>query len=145
MGLAYNVFTEQEALSVNLVPQNDYDFEVVSAKHKVSKNGTDMLEILLKVILPNGSSRSLFDYILLTDQWAFKFRHFCFAIGMGAEYESKTFDENKCSGRTGRKARIIQQEGTNGYAPKNVVKDYIVQEGGAVQEKVEFEDSDIPF
>ena len=147
MSLKFKPMTEDEVVSVNLLPQDNYDFEVVKAVEKMSKSGKEMIELQLKIHASTGT-KIIFDYLLFTDNFAYKVRHFFYSIGMGSQYdnaEKEGIDVNELSGRMG-KLKLIQVKDKEGlYPPRNSVSDYIVEKKSSSEEKVEFKDDDIPW
>lgn len=120
-----NPKTEEQIREEMLLPAGEYDFEVIKAEDKVSRNGNEMIKVELAVFRPNGSRQYVYDYLM--EKMAFKLRHFCYAVGIGAQYEAGAVTATDCEGRMGRAALIVDTQ--PGYPPKNAVRDYIVQEG----------------
>jgi hypothetical protein len=117
--------TEQDIERQHLLPDGDYDFEVVGAIEKPSKSsGNEMIQLKLKVFT-NAIDVTIFDYLL--ESMAFKLRHFAEATGLLVSYNKGILTAFDCQGRTGY-LRLTTQEGQNGYKAKNVVDDYIVKQ-----------------
>lgn len=106
----------------------DGNFEVLEATRKESKNnGNPMIELKLKVWNAKGQIGFIYDYLMLTSNnfSLRKIRHFCYSCGLDGLYESGKLNATDCAGKQG-KLKIDFQKGTNGYADKNTVKDYLV-------------------
>jgi len=147
--------TEQEMQEIGLFPEGVYNFEVIEAKDRISKNGNDMIELKLCITDSRGSERFVFDYLL--EQMHFKLYHFAEAAGLLAKYESGEFISSDCLNKKGTLHLIMQAgqpspQGGN-YPAKNSVKDYVVNSAAglekltvAAQPKQEDEFNDeIPF
>jgi hypothetical protein len=117
--------TEQEIQQALLLPDGEYDFEVISALDKQSKSGNDMIELKLRVF-HEQSERFITDYLM--EAMAFKLRHFCGAAGLMDEYESGALAAGMCVGKAGRVKLIIQKDKTGAYPDKNSVRDYVTED-----------------
>jgi hypothetical protein len=111
----------------NLWPKGTYDFEVVNASDEVSKNGNDMIKLVLKVYDQSGRSQMVWDYLL--EAMAEKLVHACEALGLNDRYDSGELDASDFDGKAGQVVLYIQK-GQNGYADKNAVADYVKPKGG---------------
>ena len=131
----------EEAL---LLPEGDYDFELIEAKERISSKGNPMIEARLKVF-HGDSVRFVTDYLM--EAMAFKLRHFAESVGRLEEYNSGEFDATNLVGASGVvKIKIEPAKGQ--FSAKNSVKDYAVRGGSArVQSPVdsEVDQSEIPF
>ncbi len=132
----------------NLLPDGEYDFEVIDAQDKKSqKSGADM--IMLKIAIWQGDRIScyLFDYLL--ESVAFKLRHCCDACGLLDKYQSGSLDATQFIGRTGKAKIIIQKDKTGQYPDKNAIKDYCLRPMKPVnsqqQHNQQPKDDDLPF
>jgi hypothetical protein len=133
----------------NILEDGVYNFEVKTAKQRVSKSGNQMIALTLTVYSDSDASRhTIFDNLLATPRWRWKIRKFCDSVGLIKEYESKTFDETLCEGMSG-KCRI----GTTIFNGKqqNSVEDYlgsnaeVTQKSKPLTNDEPFEDDEIPF
>lgn len=116
--------SEEELQKENLLPEGDYDFEVVEATEKRSKtSGNDMIELRLKVF-DNGDTVTVFDYLL--EAMGFKLRHFCEATGLLSKYDRGDISAIDCRGRSGI-CTIKIKEASKGYPASNAVADYVVK------------------
>ncbi len=119
--------TDEQIARENCMPVGDYDFEVMSAEDKISKNGNPMIVLSLNVFDSDGRPHPMKAYLM--EKMAFQLRHFCFAVGMGAMYETGTLTAPECVGRTGRVSLKIEEQ--PGYLPKNAVRDFVVVDPNA--------------
>ncbi len=144
--------TEAQVSSGGLFPAGSYDFEVVEAKDTISKSSNnEMLALQIAIYDPQGHSKRVFDYLLDTENAAYKLRHFAEAIGMLAAYATGELRAEDCMGRTGRCKVNIQKDKTGQYTDKNTISDYILEKtnGNAAAAKTSktetTEDDQIPF
>jgi len=122
MGLSFNPKTEQEVKTGMNAPAGEYDFEVLFAKDRTSKQGNAMIEIKIGIYRGEAISNHVFDYLLA--KMEAKLRHFCDTTGLLAKYESGTLCAEDCVGRSGR-VKISIREAEGNFEAKNEVKDYI--------------------
>lgn len=141
--------TEDEVQEAGLLAAGEYDFEVAEASDEVSKKDNEMIKLKLRVYNSDGGFSTVFDYLL--ESVAYKLRHFAFATGIGERYESGALVASDCEQKTGR-CKIATQPAKDGYAAKNVVRDYITTNSDMVQKaavnvrKAQAPlDDDIPF
>jgi hypothetical protein len=116
--------TEDQLKAETLLPDGDYDFEVMDAQDTTSKKGNDMIAVKLRVFTNNGE-RHIYDYLM--PSMGFKLRHFCESTGLLSKYDAGTLEAAHCIRREGI-ASIEQEAGNNGYGPKNKVVDYVVKQ-----------------
>lgn len=119
--------SEEELKAELVMPEGEYDFEVIEAADAVSKKGNDMIVVKLKVFAPDGGFRLVTDYLMA--KMAFKLRHFCETTGMMDRYEAGGLMARHCEGRSGRVLLQVEPErksddGAKTYPPKNSVGDY---------------------
>ncbi len=116
--------TEEQIALEGLIKKGDYNFEVIKAEEKPSKNtGRPMIQLTVKIFPDDGADRILTDY--LTEGMAFKVRHFCAATNQMQEYEAGTLGSDECVGKTGRCKVGIETDPTGQYQPKNKISDYL--------------------
>lgn len=114
---------KQDALNASLLPNGEYDFEVVQTSNKAASSGADMITLKLTISDNEGVGRFIFDY--LTEAMGWKIRHAADACGLLANYDAGTLCAADFEGATG-KVKIKTQKGNKEYPnPKNVVEDYI--------------------
>ncbi len=115
--------TEDEIRRGLLLPEGEYDFEIISAEEKTSKAGNPMIALKLKVF-NGGGERHISDWVM--EKGEFKLRHFMFAIGFGAAYESGDIIPEQFAGQCGKLSLTVKEQ--EGFQPQNSVRDYIVPE-----------------
>lgn len=116
--------TEQQIQEENLIPAGEYDFTVQKAEEKKSKSsGADMIVIDMDIYV-GDRARPLKDYLM--ESMAYKLRHFCYGVGLGAKYDAGTLTAQDCIGKSG-KVKIVQKQNGD-YGLQNNVKDYVVGE-----------------
>ena len=136
--------TEKEIAELNLIPPGVYDFEILDGMDKVSKAGSEMIELKLKVWDGNGAERIIFDYLL--DAMAFKLRHAAELCGLIDQYNAGRLNGHSFKGKTGKLKLGIQKDKNGVYADKNVVADYVTQKVvEAMASHKEAIDDAIPF
>lgn len=116
--------TEEEIDTRVLLPKGEYDATVTQASDEISSKGADMIHLVLRAKDDQGRSNIVHDYLL--EAMAGKLRHFCIATGMGSEYEAGELSAAHCSGMDVR-VRLDIEPGKDGYADKNIVRDYITR------------------
>lgn len=126
--------SEEDIAESNLISPGDYPFEVTKATDKTSKNGNDMVELQINVTDNEDRTRGVFDYLVSIESMAYKIRHFAEAVGMLGNYEQGEMKADDMVGCAG-KCRIAIQPAKDGYAAKNVVKDYLKRESAVVSAK----------
>lgn len=117
--------TEDELARASLLEAGVYPFEVLVASEGLSKTGNEMIKLKLNVFGNSGEQVHVFDYLL--EKLEFKLRHFCETIGLLEKYEKGTLSEMDCEGKSGF-VKIAIEPANDRFGPKNVVKDYIVQQ-----------------
>jgi|ERR1700689_2351016 len=159
MSFSYPLLNEQECEKERqfaLVDPGIYNFQVMQASFKNSKTGNPMIELKLKVWDNAGKEFTVMDYLVGTPNMTWKTLHFCDAVNLSKEYQSGSFNEMLCSGRSGKASVTIQpgnkkDDGTY-YKDRNQIEDYVITDNGAhkfeTNTKVNNEkmfDDDIPF
>ena|SRR3990167_6024105 len=134
MPLEFQPKTEEELKTFVLLPEGEYDFDVIGAEEQTSKSGNAMIKLTLKVYGYNGEITTVYDYLLASLEY--KIKHFCDTAGLVAEYEAGTLSADMCSNRSGKCKLKIDKDKNGVYEDKNAVKDYT---GKAVDA------SDVPF
>lgn len=117
--------TEKEVAEAGLWSAGVYDFEVSDATDKVSNKGNDMAELKVRVFNAEGNFRTVFDYLVDTENSAFKIRNFAAATGMLPEYERGELKAMDMLGRTGKCKLIISKDKSGQYPDKNSIADYL--------------------
>lgn len=135
----YEPLNEVEVMQLRyqLLPEGTYDATIFKAESKVSKTNKNMLVLQLNVYTPEGSIKSITDYVVLIPTMLWKFRHLCQAADILKEYTEKTFTPDMLEGKN-IKIKIKTQAGAeipmdklNGkppgtcYPAKNTIEDYM--------------------
>ena len=115
--------TEKQLAEERLIPAGNYPFEVIASEAKQSKAGNDMIELSLRVFMPDGSSRQLLDWLM--EKMAYKLFHFCAYTGLAQKYEAGTLTAEDCNGRSGFVKIGIQADKSGQYPDRNNVADYV--------------------
>jgi hypothetical protein len=119
--------TDKQLKEEMLIPIGEYDFTVADAEEKESAKGNPMIALKLTIHMPSGGERTVRDWLMTSSpSMEYKLRHFCQAIGMGAEYGSGEIHAEDMAHRGGRV--IINQKDDEKYGVQNGVKDYVVPE-----------------
>lgn len=113
----------QELKTGDLISPGTYDFEVIDAQDATSKNGNEMIKLQVRIALPDGRFKIVFDYLL--EALAYKLGHFCEATGLEKKYQSGEFEAYDCIGKKGRLKIAIQVDKSGTYADKSVISDYL--------------------
>ena len=114
----------------------DYDFAIFQAEDTQSAKGDDMLKLTLHILLGEGRHRTVFDYVLGTDTWAWKARHLAESIDMVSQYERGELDPDFLEGRMGR-LRLKIKPASGQWGAGNQVADYIPRDDvGTGQQRV---------
>lgn len=124
-----------EAFSnTDLLSKSEYEFKVLNVDQKISSSMNDMLVVKLLILQGDGiGTHTLTDYIVMTDKWAFKFKHFCESMGLHKAYEKGELNLKSLEGMLGKLKIDIQKgnprpDGSGNYPDKNIVTDYIPSE-----------------
>jgi len=125
-----------------MLPVGQYEATVKLAKDKVSKkSGLDMIELILTVYGPDGLQVDVFDYLLSSDNWQWKVRHFCESAGL--DYARGELLADHCADQSVRVNLGIDKQ--EGYKDKNKVTDYLPRATTVSATSVDPADDDIPF
>jgi hypothetical protein len=155
--------SEEEVTKNDLLEPGLADFEVKKAETKVSAKGNKYLNVMLVCWDVNNDESVVWD-ILMDGKMAWKLRHFFYACGCGAIYESGNLSEpGELVGRAGQCKLRVGQDRERKHPPKMEVADYVVDESekqgpdykslktkdrevlNPISDKKEFEDDQIPF
>lgn len=105
-------------------PSGVYDAEILNGCDKVSKKGSDMIELEVNVFNADGATRKLKDWLLPAVEH--KLRHACVSAGLVQEYESGMLHGYMFNSQT-CKVRLAIEPGQGDFGPRNVIKDYVVE------------------
>lgn len=122
-----------------MLPNGDYDFEVVKATEKTSSSGNDMIELQMRVWDAAGKPRMVFDNLVAVETMEWKTRHFAECCGLLETYEAGSMTVEDCLDRAGRLSLDTQKERTEGdktYKARNRVKDYLTIAAATVAKAV---------
>lgn len=118
--------SREESKRGDLIPDGIYIYEVMQATDEISKtSGNEMIKLKLKIFMPDGRERTLFDYLMSSME--FKLCHFCEANGLWDKYESGNLEADDCWGKSGE-LKIYIQKGKNGYSDQSSVGDYLLND-----------------
>jgi hypothetical protein len=137
--MKYTPYTEAQIISMNMMEEGIYPFEVLEAtttdkfnNPMVDRNGNDMAKLKLCVWDNENKERILITYMSGDGAFAYKLRHFAQTLGMIQDYEGGFFNVHNTIGKSG-KANIIVKKGTmkndgsgEMWADRNEVKDFVV-------------------
>lgn len=146
--------SEKEIAEANLWPAGEYDFEITEAAEEVSKKGNDMVHLQVTIYNQDGNSRRVDDYLVSTNEAAFKLRQFAESVGLLTQYEGGEITADEMIGRAGRCKVIVKKDNTGQYADKNAIGAYLKPKaaqqkanGGAARPTTLAQDlsDDIPF
>lgn len=117
--------TEKQIADERLLPDGEYDVEIVGAVEKTSKKGNQMLEISVRVF---GDSRVLVirDYLLENQQE--KLLNLCTACGIPEKYHAGELEPSDLQGLSCR-AKIKVEPPKDGYDASNRIKSYVKPKG----------------
>ena len=128
--------------ATDMLEPGQYEAVVKAAKEKTSKGtGVPMIEVILTCYGSHGAKVDVFDYLLSTDDWQWKVRHFCESAGL--DYEKGELLAGDCEDKN---VRVwLEIESQPGYDKKNKVKDYLPRATPIATSSVAVDDGDIPF
>lgn len=113
-----------EIAEAGLLPDGDYDYEVISATDEISKSsGNEMIVLNLKVFDANGGSRTVRDYLVASEGGIRKVRAFAVSCGRLTDYDAGLMEAADLQGSAGRCK--IGRDQNEGYEPKNRVAYYL--------------------
>src|SRR6185503_1071534 len=138
--------SEEELEAISILEPGIYPFLVTNATNEKSKSGNDMIKLTLTIWGKDGSTHSMFDYLL--EAMAYKLRHFCSNLGLMMKYDRGELSAEDCINKSGSLELVIKEgkESANGgrYPSQNSVKDYVKNVGNAnLSDNVA--DEDVPF
>ncbi|MFK7962200.1 MAG: hypothetical protein AB8G96_16940, partial [Phycisphaerales bacterium] len=91
-------------------------------EERVSSKGNPMIALELE---PSGHSGSIIrEYLVATEAAMFKIKQFCEAAGLLDTFNRGRLTEADCRGAKVR-ARLVIEEGTDGYPDKNRVDEFL--------------------
>lgn len=138
--------TEEQVQADQLCPVGKQPFTVMDAAVVLSKSaknaGKEMFKLKLNVHAEDGDFH-VYDYIA---PWfmEYKFRHFFFCVGLGAEYEAGSIRAEQLPGREGW-GEIVHKKANGEFGPAAAVKDYLPKNAKAAEATAAGEPDDVPF
>lgn len=159
MSFDFTPLSDEELDLIDIIPEGEYDFEVIKSQRKTSKKGNAMCELQLRVFGNEGRNHIVFDYLVFSNVNLNikKVSHFSKAIGIHDQYMKGSLPEEFHS-FSGRCLIGVQEEmpkdGGGFYPKKNIVVDYVKRNGSSqVHAKQEnkkidiedFKDDELPF
>lgn len=127
--MTYQPKSEEQLVKEGLLPDGEYDFEVLDTDDKPSKtSGNAMFTLKQNFFAEDGSGHIVTTYIALGSNFGERLlRHAADTCGLIDIYNSGNLTPADFRDRNGR-AKIKIQEGNKEYPnPKNVVVDYITK------------------
>ena len=118
--------SEEDLKRASLLPPGVYDFEVTKAEDAISKKGSEMIALTLRVFGDSGE-RTIRDWLM--PSMGFKLKHFADTTGLTGAYDAGTLCAEDCKGRSGRVILVIKD--SEQYGPQSNVKDYEKQKAAA--------------
>lgn len=118
-----NPLSDKQLKDGDLIPKGEYDFSVQDAIDTYSQAGNEMIKLKIRVWMPDGRERTVFDYLL--EALEYKLGHFCEATGLVDRYKSGLLEALDCIGKSGRLKIAIQSDKSGQYGDRSVVVDYI--------------------
>jgi hypothetical protein len=125
--------SEKEIAADYLLPAGNYRFEIlpratlgkrdVETGDTVSKNGDDMIALVVKVYNAQGGGRVVLDYLL--GRYPKKLRQAAIACDLLNEYATGSISGASFVGRTGMLKLTVEKDKTGEYADKNAVAAYL--------------------
>lgn len=140
MPLPYNVWTEQQIKDRNISPDGMYNFEIVNAVQKPTKQKYDndgnpkpihqMLEIEFIFVDQNGMNKQLTDWIVFMEGMDWKLSHLAQSVGLFDLYDMKQLEAYHLKGKRGAFHLGVKESVYNGEERRqNYVKDYVAGGG----------------
>lgn len=140
----------REPFVKKLLPDGDYDFEVLDAVEKQDANGRDYISLKLGVWNSSGKQEWVFNNLSSADSMQWKLRHFCEAVGIVKDYETGNINAQNLIKLCGKFKVYTRKDKAGQHPDRNDVKDYIpraveLPAQGIKQEKPPVDDDDMPF
>jgi hypothetical protein len=140
--MKFTAKSEEQIELDGLLPEGEYDFQVLDAVDKVSKKGNEMIMLILNVFDANGKPRRITDYIM--EAFPKKLIHFCKHVGLMPSYDAGGLTAFECVDKTGRVKLTIEPAGE--YPAKNAVLDYVAGfQFAAKRQEADTAPADAPF
>lgn len=130
-----------------LLPDGDYDAEVIECEEQVSKKGDPMFAVKIAIADPKGGNFKHHVYDYISPKWfQRKFKSFFDSMGQSALYETGNIDPAELIHQWVT-ATIRTQPAEGQYSEKNVVEMYVLAEVSAAKkmEPAKVKDDGLPF
>lgn len=144
--MKFEPMSDEQIAKLNLIPEGQYQFEVVDAEDKVSARGNEMIAVKLKIWDRDGKERTLMDWLM--PSFPKKLKHFCENTGLQDKYNLGNVIAEDCRHKSGCLSIMItkNQKGEDW----NTVNDYLSFEKKNLEMKKEtredpFFNDDLPF
>lgn len=126
----YETGNPEHNASGSLLTPGEYEVRCVDAKNKRSEKGNDMIEMVCRAVLPDGSeSRKMFVHLVFISSCYWKIDQFLAAIGLHpGEGKSIDIDASDCIGQKFR-AKVGVEKDRKGVE-QNVIEEFIFNAGG---------------
>jgi hypothetical protein len=148
--MSFSDYTDDELNKTDLLPEGEYDFEIVKSELTTSKkSGNEMIALLLRVFDDQGGSHFVNDYIVASPNMKWKIKSILSAVNLPAPIVS-----DDLPGRSGKVQIKLVPAGE--FPAKNEVKAYGEKAGKASSDPAPqtfkpsapapvIEEDDIPF
>lgn len=125
--MEYTPQSEKDIRSKMVLTPGIYDFEVVKAIEKQSKNGNDMIELTVRVFPADDTApRLVRDWLVAgSGLGELKINRFCHATGLQDDYFAGRFNALSCEGATGKLRTTITSD--EKYGDQCSIRDYLVE------------------
>lgn len=153
-----NPMSREDAAKGDVIEPGIYPFEVVEAKDAVSQQGNEMIKLQLKIYMPDGGQRVVFDNLM--NAMKHKMAQFCYMANIGEKYEAGSFEASDCANVSGECKIYLQKSDNPQFNNQPAVKEYILDEmqqekkaetkkanakAKAAENGESFEDDDVAF
>lgn len=132
-----------------LLAKGKYHFEIFRAEEKVSKRGTEMIALGLRIMDSGLNNVGICNDFLMAGPMEFKIKHCADACGLSAAYQTGELHAGQFLHKTGICEIGIQKDKTGQYSDRNCVNDYypteLTKAAQGISAAPGFNEDDIPF
>lgn len=121
--MRFEALSEEQLAKAGLLPDGEYNVEVVASQDSISQNHNDMIVLTLNVYDMEGNKRTVKDYLVASPGGLRKVRHACAQFGLLDRYSGGQLEAFDFVGKSGL-AKIKIQPAKDGFPAKNSVDDY---------------------
>ena len=132
------VITEEE-MTPKMLEVGNAHFLVREADETFSKSGNPMVKLTLHVTDKKKNEGIVFDYLVGTENMAFKIKHFWESLGNPDQYATGDSPVDLMIAKTGTCRLKLDKSTDPKYSDRIVVADFLPREGDAIV------DEDLPF